>query len=113
MNSTARAYDFYDKNSIAEFEIEQIISNGRDCVFVAEDSLQILKLIPANTIDCIMTSPPYWGQRCYENGGIGLESKPEKFVDNLLKITKELHRVLKNTGSFWLNIGDSCKDLFL
>jgi len=110
MNSVARAYDYYDKNSMVEFEIEQVISNERDCVFIAEDSLEILKIIPENTIDCIMTSPPYWGQRCYENGGIGLESKPENFVDNLLKITKELYRVLKNTGSFWLNIGDTYKN---
>ena len=74
------------------------------------NSLFILKTIPNTTIDCIMTSPPYWGQRCYENGGIGLESKPELFIDNLLKITKELYRVLKNTGSFWLNIGDTYKN---
>jgi site-specific DNA-methyltransferase (adenine-specific) len=107
MNSVARAYD---KNSMTEFEIEQIISNGRDYVFIVGDSLEALKNIPENTIDCIMTSPPYWGQRCYENGGIGLENKPENFVDNLLKITKELYRVLKNTGSFWLNIGDTYKN---
>jgi site-specific DNA-methyltransferase (adenine-specific) len=72
--------------------------------------LAILKTISRESIDCIMTSPPYWGQRCYENGGIGLESKPEHFVDNLLKITKELYRVLKSTGSFWLNIGDTYKN---
>ena len=74
------------------------------------DSLSILKTIPDGTIDCIMTSPPYWGQRFYENGGIGLESKPESFIDSLLKITKELYRVLKTTGSFWLNIGDTYKN---
>lgn len=110
MNSIAKAYDYYDKNSMIEFEIEQIISNERNCVFIADDSLEVLKTIPNNTIDCIMTSPPYWGQRCYENGGIGLEEKPEKFIDNLLAITSELYRVLKKTGSFWLNIGDTYKN---
>jgi len=110
MNRVARKYDYCNKKLMVEFEIEQIISNERDCIFFAEDSLEILKNIPKNTIDCIMTSPPYWGQRCYENGGIGLESKPENFVDNLLEITKELYRVLKNTGSFWLNIGDTYKN---
>ena len=74
------------------------------------DAISLLKTIPYSTIDCIMTSPPYWGQRSYENGGIGLENKPEHFIDNLLTITKELHRVLKNTGSFWLNIGDTYKN---
>jgi DNA modification methylase len=75
--------------------------------FVVGDCLDILKTFPANSIDCIMTSPPYWGQRDYENGGIGLESRPEDFILNLLKITSELMRVLKPTGSFWLNIGDT------
>ena len=79
-------------------------------VFRVGDSSVILKSIPNATIDCIMTSPPYWGQRSYENGGIGLESKPEYFVENLLKITLELYRVLKSTGSFWLNIGDTYKN---
>jgi DNA modification methylase len=74
------------------------------------DSLSILKQIPHNTVDCCLTSPPYWGQRCYENGGIGLENKPGKFIDNLLTVTKEIKRVLKNTGSFWLNIGDTYKN---
>jgi site-specific DNA-methyltransferase (adenine-specific) len=79
-------------------------------VFYIGDSLTMLKHIPDKSIDCSMTSPPYWGQRCYENGGIGLESKPEQFIENLLEVTKEIHRVLKKTGSFWLNIGDTYKN---
>ena len=79
-------------------------------VFHTGDALTVLKTMPNNTVDCIMTSPPYWGQRCYENGGIGLENKPEYFIDNLLNIIKELYRVLKTTGSFWLNIGDTYKN---
>ncbi len=78
--------------------------------FFVGDSLVVLKQIPNESVDCCMTSPPYWGQRCYENGGIGLEKKPEDFIENLLGITKEIYRVLKNTGSFWLNIGDSYKN---
>jgi DNA modification methylase len=79
-------------------------------IFYVGSSLAILKQIPTASIDFCMTSPPYWGQRCYENGGIGLENKPELFIDNLLEITKEIKRVLKNTGSFWLNIGDTYKN---
>jgi DNA modification methylase len=78
-------------------------------VFCVGDSLTILKQIPNESIDCCMTSPPYWGQRCYENGGIGLEKNPGNFIDNLLEITKEIYRVIKDTGSFWLNIGDTYK----
>jgi DNA modification methylase len=78
--------------------------------FYIGDSLSILKQLSNASIDCCLTSPPYWGQRCYENGGIGLESKPDFFIENLLKITKEIKRVLKDTGSFWLNIGDTYKN---
>jgi DNA modification methylase len=78
--------------------------------FYVGDSLSVLENIPAESIDCCMTSPPYWGQRSYENGGIGLEKKPASFIDNLLEITKEIKRVLKKTGSFWLNIGDTYKN---
>jgi site-specific DNA-methyltransferase (adenine-specific) len=54
-----------------------------------------------------MTSPPYWGKREYHNGGIGLEKYYPQFIDNLAAICFEVRRVLKSTGSFWLNIGDS------
>jgi site-specific DNA-methyltransferase (adenine-specific) len=54
-----------------------------------------------------MTSPPYWGKREYANGGIGLEAKPEDFVSDLCAVFLELKRVMKPTGSFWLNIGDT------
>ena len=73
------------------------------------DALEVLKELPDKSIDCAMTSPPYWGKREYDNGGIGLEKDYRDFVQNLLLIFKELKRVLKDEGSFWLNIGDSYK----
>lgn len=80
-----------------------------DCVplFLLGDTHTLLKLFPADCIDCVITSPPYWGQRAYINGGIGLEDKWEDYVNNLLAIFYELKRILKPTGSFWLNIGDA------
>jgi site-specific DNA-methyltransferase (adenine-specific) len=57
-----------------------------------------------------MTSPPYWGKREYENGGIGLESDHREFVKHLAAICLEVKRVLKPEGSFWLNIGDTYED---
>ena len=54
-----------------------------------------------------MTSPPYWGQRAYSGEGLGLESRSEQYVDLLLDIFAEVQRVLKKSGSFWLNIGDA------
>jgi DNA modification methylase len=109
MRNAALTYQ-YDKIGMAEHEIEQIISSERFYSLLDGDSLEIIKLLPDNSIDCVMTSPPYWGQRCYENGGIGLENNSQFYIDNLMRITKELHRVLKNSGSFWLNIGDTYKN---
>lgn len=71
------------------------------------DACDILKELPDSSIDCVMTSPPYWGKREYENGGIGFESNHHDYVHHLAVIFSELKRVLKTTGSFWLNIGDS------
>jgi len=75
--------------------------------FLNGDSLEVLATLPSESIDTAMTSPPYWGQRRYDSEGIGAEGSPAEFIESLLAITAELHRVLKPTGSFWLNLGDS------
>lgn len=79
----------------------------REPLIVVGDALNILKIFPDQTIDCCMTSPPYWAKREYSNGGIGLEEHYTDYINNLLAICAEVKRVLRNTGSFWLNIGDS------
>jgi site-specific DNA-methyltransferase (adenine-specific) len=76
-------------------------------LFFLGDALSVLKELPSSSIDCVMTSPPYWRKREYENGGIGLEKDYRDYVRHLAEIFLELKRVLKPTGSFWLNIGDS------
>lgn len=48
-------------------------------LFFCEDSLQVLQELPAESIDFCMTNPPYWGQRQYEGGGIGLEKSPQDY----------------------------------
>ena len=54
-----------------------------------------------------MTSPPYWGKRQYGNGGIGMEKEYHDFIAAVAAVCEEVKRVLKPTGSFWLNIGDT------
>ncbi|HEX4444773.1 MAG TPA: site-specific DNA-methyltransferase [Galbitalea sp.] len=78
-----------------------------DPLLLHGDAMQVLKDLPAASVDFIMTSPPYWGQRQYDADGIGQESGPKVFIDALAAICLELQRVLKPTGSFWLNIGDT------
>ena len=78
--------------------------------FVCGDSLNVLEKMPDNCIDCVITSPPYYMKREYLAGGIGLENTYQEYIDNLLAITAQIYRVLKPTGSFWLNVGDSYKN---
>lgn len=84
-------------------------SDSVEPLMLQGDSLHILTSMPDKSVDMCITSPPYWGQREYAGGGIGLEKKPEEYINNLCLIFNELHRVLKDEGSFWLNIGDSYK----
>ncbi|MBQ9203458.1 MAG: site-specific DNA-methyltransferase [Prevotella sp.] len=72
------------------------------------DCLQGLRLMPSDSIDCCITSPPYYGLRDYEvDGQIGLERSPEEYIAKLTDIFREVLRVLKPEGTLWLNMGDS------
>ena len=71
------------------------------------DALDVLGGISSSSIDCCLTSPPYWGQREYSNGGLGLEATPKEYINQLCAIVSEIKRVLTPKGSFWLNIGDA------
>ncbi|MEU3652842.1 site-specific DNA-methyltransferase [Streptomyces sp. NPDC032161] len=67
------------------------------------------KLIDAGIkVDCIVTSPPYYGQRDYGyDGQLGLEERPQQFIDNLVEVFQLCWEVLSDTGSLWINIGDT------
>lgn len=72
------------------------------------DWLSGLKSLPDSCIDCCVTSPPYWGLRDYGVvGQLGLEKTPEEFISKLVEGFEEVRRVLKPTGTLWLNLGDS------
>jgi len=72
------------------------------------DCLDILPTIEANTIQCCVTSPPYYGLRDYGCAGqIGLEPTPEAYVEKLVAVFREVRRVLRDDGVLWLNLGDS------
>jgi len=69
--------------------------------------LDRLKELPDESVQCCVTSPPYWGLRDYGNSGqIGLESAFEDYVRNIVGIFEEVRRVLKSDGTLWLNLGD-------
>lgn len=74
-----------------------------------EDALSLLKRMDDNSIDCVVTSPPYYALRKYTDNDleIGREQTPSEYIDNLVRVFQEVYRVLKPTGTVWVNIGDS------
>jgi len=72
------------------------------------DCLDVIKTLPAESVNCCVTSPPYWGLRDYGvDGQIGLEETPDAYVSRLVEVFREVRRVLKDDGTLWLNLGDS------
>jgi DNA modification methylase len=81
---------------VSEFEIRQ------------GDALTLLRAMPAESVQCCVTSPPYWGLRDYGVAGqLGLEPTPEAYVAAMVEVFREVRRVLRDDGTLWLNLGDS------
>lgn len=72
------------------------------------DARRVLEGMPESSVDCVVTSPPYYGLRDYGvDGQIGLEDTPDEYVDRLAAVIHETARVLKDDGTLWLNLADS------
>jgi len=70
--------------------------------------LETLSSLEEKSVNTCVTSPPYWGLRDYgTDDQLGLEKTPEKFVENLVNVFREVRRVLRDDGTVWLNLGDS------
>lgn len=70
--------------------------------------LDELRTLPDASVDCVVTSPPYWGLRDYGVAGqIGLEDTPHRYVQVMVEVFAEVRRVLRPHGTVWLNLGDS------
>lgn len=83
--------------------MEQFIDQVHLC-----DALNFLKMLPDESVNAIVTSPPYFGQRDYDSDNqIGLETDFNDYINALVEVFNEAHRVLKKDGTFWLNIGDN------
>ena len=79
-----------------------------EALIVQGDALDVLRALPDESIACCVTSPPYWGLRNYGVAGqIGLETTPDEYVARLVAVFSEVHRVLADDGTLWLNLGDS------
>lgn len=72
------------------------------------DNRVTLKALESKSVHCGVTSPPYWQLRDYGvDGQIGLEKTPQEYIGELLKVFSEVHRVLRDDGTLWVNMGDS------
>jgi DNA modification methylase len=72
------------------------------------DWIEQLKTLESESVQCCVTSPPYWGLRDYGfSGQLGLEKTPEEYVKKMVAGFREVKRVLRNDGTLWLNLGDS------
>jgi len=85
------------------YQINDIVNT-----IIQGDALEILKQIPDESIDCVVTSPPYWSLRDYEvEGQLGREKIFQEYIDELCNIFDEVKRALKPTGTCFVNIGDT------
>lgn len=76
-------------------------------VIVEGDAIDALKAIPRESVQCVVTSPPYWGLRDYGiDGQIGLEVTLPEFINHLVGVFNVVKRVLREDGTLWLNVGD-------
>jgi len=72
------------------------------------DCLATLRELGDESVHCVISSPPYWGLRDYRaEGQIGLEDSPDRYVERLVQVFREVRRVLRRDGTLWLNLGDS------
>lgn len=90
------AYEMTKKETIGTYPLNSVVEG---------DCLQLAASLPANSIDVIVTSPPYWGQRT--SLGTGVESDPREYVRSLSRIFTVLLEKLKPQGLLWINIGDA------
>jgi site-specific DNA-methyltransferase (cytosine-N4-specific) len=83
------------------------LGNEADLQVIEGDSFKILPKLKSESVQCCVTSPPYWGLRDYDHPQqIGAEASPADYVTNLVSIFREVRRVLRDDGTLWLNVGD-------
>lgn len=86
---------------------EPFLQDSDVTVYVG-DALTTLRELDDESVDCCVTSPPYWGLRDYGvEGQLGMEATPAEFVANMVSVFTEVRRVLASHGTLWLNLGDT------
>lgn len=80
----------------------------KDWEIIEGNCIDVLPTLLTGSVNCCVTSPPYWGLRDYGHGDqLGLETTPEEYVEKIVSVFREIRRVLRPDGTLWLNLGDS------
>jgi site-specific DNA-methyltransferase (cytosine-N4-specific) len=86
----------------------RLTTDNEGIVVLHGDTRRVIQSLPDNTFQCVVTSPPYWGVRDYGvKGQIGAEANLQDYIQTLVEVFREVRRVLKHDGTFWLNIGNT------
>lgn len=90
-------------------ELDNLLAKERPWWVEQGDVIAVLKKLPDQCVDVLVTSPPYFGLRAYKAGSteIGQEKTPEQYISRLVDVFHEARRVLKDHATVWLNLGDS------
>jgi site-specific DNA-methyltransferase (adenine-specific)/site-specific DNA-methyltransferase (cytosine-N4-specific) len=88
--------------------VAETTPEASNCRLFVGDARQVLTQLPDSTFNTCVTSPPYWGLRDYGiDGQIGAEMELANYLTDMVKVFREVRRVLRSDGTLWLNIGDS------
>ena len=97
-----------DDNPRAEGGAPNLYIEDADFTLYQGDCLEVMRTLPDESVDCVVTSPPYWGLRDYgADGQLGMEESPRTFVENMTEVFREARRVLAPHGTCWVNLGDT------
>lgn len=89
-------------------QFDNVIAGKQQWCVDNGDCRELLRQIPDESVQCVITSPPYWGLRDYGvSGQLGLEPSPQEYVAQMVDVFREVKRVLRPDGTLWLNMGDS------
>ena len=104
--------DYHEKCLFLHIEMtnELVLDTSERYKLIEGDCLSVMKMMDDESVNCIITSPPYWGMRRYDNDNdvheVGNEGSFDEYVNKLTRIFSEAKRILVKDGSLWLNLGD-------